>query len=799
MSSNSKKWGFLPACLLTLILGGMPVWQPAVATGQTIEYAIPPGPLDIALNRFAAESGVQVIYDSSLADGRTSAGASGALTQETALSAVLAGTGLSYRFTGAATVVVERIQSSEETDQGILMAPVVVTARRTEEQLQDVPASVFVLSDEDVERSNLTDFDDATLLTPNVDFAGNDNPARIFVSVRGISDLNTASTGPTIGFFQDGVLQNNTGQTINLNRRIVDADRVEVIFGPQGTAFGRGTIGGAINVVTNKPTDEFEASLRTEFGSFLDFTGEAVVNLPITDDLAVRAVAYGEFSNGFIDLPFGDTENSLGSENAGGRLSVRFTPTDRLTFDASVQFDETGVDAPAFGISESVLTGNPAVLNGTIDELNIERLNIIGEAAYDFDFGTLRSTTAFNRTTFDGIEDFDLSPPDNSTIDRDSLERAVSQELRLETKEFTLPDNFGALSSNLGFIYSDTTGSVDPIFVVNDALGTTTTLSASDTEITNIGIFGDVRWRPIERLEVAAGARFSRDRVVVDQLFSSSGPLGSFASFFAADDTFTSVTPNASILYNWTDDITTYFSFSTGFRPGGFVSSVTGDPIQFDEERVRNFEGGFRSTWFDDRLAVNASGFALFYDDIQVPISFAFGGGIENAATARSIGAEVNIGAEPIDGLSLQGGLGLSFAKFTDFTESVTGDQTGERLPRAPRTSFTFVGDYEHPAPLVRDLVPFARVEYSFRSDFSDALGSDIELGGFDVTNFRLGLRGEDLEITLFVENAFNEIYATESFAGSAVGFAPPPEFAGQSILVPGPTRRFGFVTTVRF
>ncbi|MEO1317477.1 MAG: TonB-dependent receptor, partial [Pseudomonadota bacterium] len=728
-------------------------------------------------------------------EGLSSAGASGALTPEAALSSIVAGTGLTFRFTSGSTVVIENVETTG-TPGSFTMAPLVVTARRTEELLRDVPASVFVFDGEDVERSNFTDFDDSTLLTPNVDFSGNDNPGRIFVSIRGISDLNPVGTGPTIGFFQDGVLQNSTGSVININRRLVDVDRVEVIFGPQGTAFGRGTIGGAINVVTNKPTDEFEASIRSEIGSFPDFTGEAVLNLPLTDDLAVRAVAYGSLSDGFIDAPFADDVDSIGDENTGGRASIRYTPTDRLSFDASVQFDRTAVDAPSFSAEESVFDGDPISLLGTTDELATERLNVIGEAAYEFDVGRLRATTAFNRTTFIGDEDFDLSPPENSIISRDSKDTSFSQEIRFESEDFTLPSGFGTLSTNLGVIYNDISADSGTGFVTN-ALGEPGgNLTTNEIDVRNIGLFGDLRWRPIPPLEVTVGARLSFDRVSIDSVIAPTGSLTAFAapSEFADEANFTSVTPSASILYDWTDAFSTYLSFSTGFRPGGFVGTLTGIPLQFDEERVRSIEGGFKSGWLDGRLAVNASAFALFYDDIQVPISATFGGGIENAASARSVGAEITAGYEPTPGLNLQAGLGFTFAKFTDFEESVSGDQTGDRLPLAPRTSLTFVGDYEYPVPLAFGLRPFARVEYSFRSDFSD------DLGGFDVTNLRAGMRGEDIEVTLFVENLFGEEYVTESFIPAAIANNEPPSaFAGQASVVPGPTRRFGVIATIRF
>ncbi|MEM9784040.1 MAG: TonB-dependent receptor plug domain-containing protein, partial [Pseudomonadota bacterium] len=216
--------------------------------GAAQQIEIVAQPLASAIARLNEITGAQIVAPADLVAGRTSAAIDSVMTPEEALAALIAGAPLDIETTPAGSYI---LISSTVDEEGALTEPdittlqtIVVTARRTEEALVDVPGSVAVFSGDDIDRSNLTDTDDLTLLTPNAQFSGNDNPARIFFSIRGISDLNVASTGPTIGFFQDGVLQNSTGLVINSNRRVVDVERVEVLYGPQGTAFGRGTIGG---------------------------------------------------------------------------------------------------------------------------------------------------------------------------------------------------------------------------------------------------------------------------------------------------------------------------------------------------------------------------------------------------------------------------------------------------------------------------------------------------------------------------------------------------------------------------
>ena len=265
--------------------------------------------------------------------------------------------------------------------------------------------------------------------------------------------------------------------------------------------------------------------------------------------------------------------------------------------------------------------------------------------------------------------------------------------------------------------------------------------------------------------------------------------------FNSDEAVFTSVTPNISIKYDWTEDFSTYFAFATGYRPGGFQQGLFGFR-SFEEETARSFEGGFRASLFDDRLLVNGSGFLIDYDDIQVNAFDTVGGVtdnvIRNAAGARSVGAEIGISAQPLEGLRIDAQNGLTFAKYTDFTDAPEGDLTDTRLPLAPVHTVSIVGDYEHPREILPDAHGFFRVEYSYRSSFTADIGQDnIALDGFDIVNLRLGLRGERFGVEAFVENALDERYATNTSV-SALG-------AGPVTVDAGPPRHFGVRARLQF
>ncbi|MEM9011184.1 MAG: TonB-dependent receptor [Pseudomonadota bacterium] len=802
---------------------------------------IPAQPLSTALAELGEETGLQVSADASLVADLESAAVSGLLTPTEALLVLLSGTGLSFRSLGPDGVVLEAARGTASAEDAVLLPEITVTARRTEERVQDVPGTVVVLTEEELERSVIEDTDDAIFRLPNVNFTGNASPIDLGVSVRGISNLSGLSaSGPTTGIFADGFLLNPTGGTTAINPELLDLERVETAFGPQGTAFGRGAIGGAINFVTKKPSPEFEGSLTAEVGSFPDGRGRAIVNVPFTDALFSRFVAFGDISDGFIDLVTVDEPNAIGRSSTGVRGSLRALPTERLTLDASISFDHTDFDATNSATQASIAAGDPISEIDFVGENALDRLLVTGEAAYDFDVGLLTSKTSFLDTESFGINDTDNTLGAFSIGELLIEERAVAQELRFESEELFLPRALGRVSVNGGLSFSFNSLTLDPTFIAGDDtiilaasflppeilaffLGIPvedvadfdvstipdlvtpelvgTSRSPFDQDVFNLGVYGDVRWKPIPELELAVGARFNRDRVEAAGLTETTGLTALLipsVPLFEGEEVFTDFSPNASIKYDWTEDFSTYFSFSTGYRPGGFSQTSTG-VLTFDEETARSFEAGFRSSWFDDRLLITGSGFFLDYDDIQVlsvdPTAAVADVFIDNAASARSIGSEIGITARPAPGLSLDLQMGLTFAKFTDFATSPFGDLTGTQLPNAPVHTLSVTVDYEHPEPAFGSAHPFVRAEHTYRSSFQTVITpTAIELDGFNVVNFRLGLRADRFELSAFVENAFDAVYATGATSVATLGALGAPVD-----LDIGETRRFGLRGRIQF
>ncbi|MEO1598937.1 MAG: TonB-dependent receptor [Pseudomonadota bacterium] len=796
--------------------------QPAMAqTRAPVAIDLPAQSLRQSLLDLANRTGVNILVQDPLVAGRAAPALSGSLTADEAVARLLSGSGLQARRSGTNSIVVETtpvIATPADGDGALMMNELTVTARRFEERLEDVPGSVLLLSDEDIERSNITDLNSLVLRSPNVNAIETGAPTTSQLSIRGLSNqIGNAGSGPTNGVYVDEVIINPTGRNTGLDPSLFDLERVEVLYGPQGTTFGRGAIGGAINYVTKKPSAEFEASLEAELGSFPDGRLRGVVNGAVLEDdlLNARLSFFGQVSDGFIDTPNLSEEQGLDTSDFGARIALRSEPADRLTFDFSLAYERNNYVDGNQGTEEGIARDRLVYLPNEEGDFDVDRVLTSFRADYETDIGTLTSLTSFFRAEERGSGDVDISRFDAIVADFGSKTRSIAQEFRLSSEKFDVPV-MGATSFILGTNFSFNRDETDALTTAGPDFRPPlvpslpfpvegTTVSEDTRSVTNFAVFGDVIFEPVDRLELGAGVRFNLDRVKLDDPADvSTGTVGllfppSFA--FSDSDTFTGVSPKGSARYNWTEDLSTYVAISTGYRSGGFNAGATPELTTFDEERAINYEGGIRSSWLDGRFTVNATGFATFYEDLQVfanvptvglPITV-----IENAAKARSIGAEISLRVQPAEGLLLGLDYGLARTKFVEFEGSLVGDVTGERLPNAPVHTLSIIGDYAHPV-LDDSADLFLRGEYSYTSDYfngiADSLLEGESFGDRSIINLRTGLRAERYEVELFVENLLDVVYQTGESSGISASLFGQPRHGEV-----GPTRRFGVRARVLF
>ncbi|MEM1114227.1 MAG: TonB-dependent receptor [Pseudomonadota bacterium] len=664
-----------------------------------------------------------------------------------------------------------------QVDDAPALEEVLVTARKREEALQDIPMSLSVFGDEEMLRSNFTSLEDYVVRTPNFSFQNNGNRSRSILALRGVSDSNVAATGTVVGFYLDEVSLNPTGGLRQNDMALVDLERIEVLRGPQGTLFGRNTIGGAVNLVSRKPDKEFAARVTAGAERFDTYYLNGFVNLPISERVAVLASGKWEESDGFIDNPaLGD---SFGNSAEGWRLSLRANPVDDLLVDLAAMNNVTQFDGlqsitePDFdkGNYESAVNYMPE--NEVDSELYTLRLEY---ATSNFDIISLSAWNAFERP--EGF-DVDGTAQEILIIDVFTRQDSFSQELRLQSND---PD--ARLVWTLGAFYGD----IEDDSVQTLSGGPTDnpgfqSVSMNEAEVENRAVFGEADLLVGDKWTFTLGARYSEDDYTLVNIAGE--------QFDGSSD---AITPKLGLRYQWNDDTLVYFTAARGYKPGGFDTFFEGDEeisTEYDPETAWSYELGVNATLWDGLLAARATLFYMDWEDIQSvffldPVNTL----VQNAGAAESYGAEFEITAFPVENLTLDLGLGLLSTEYTDFDNTPDGDLTGNELPFAPEVSFSLVADYR--LPVGNEYDAFFRGEYNYRSDQEGRNNNnDIERQpGYDLLNLRTGLDSGRYTLTLYAENVLDEEY----FTNRRPGIPPAP-----NTVVPGQPRSYGISFTARW
>ena len=624
---------------------------------------------------------------------------------------------------------------------------IVVQARKRTELIEDTPISVSAISEFTMNEIGAFRLDDVTQLVPNLTLVTgrSDNQAAIFV--RGIGNSTTEiAFDPGVGVYVDGVyLPRAFGSIIN----IVDIEQIEVLRGPQGTLFGKNTVGGAINVTTIKPSNEFEGTAAIWVGNLETFNSRATLNVPILEDtLAVRVAIGTTYDSGYAYNTFLDRPRSNeGSTTFLG--SLRYTPTDRLTIDVSGSWarnHSNGLAGECLIIQESGLAGadlweacretTPREVTSNFPGLaDITSTGAWATVQYDvgslgfLDDITLKSITSARRQVARIADDLDQTyiprvafahAGGSPTMGRPNDQRQIQQELQFNGNAW---DDRVQFVSGAFFFFEKAT---DNTSTTSDLPpGLPDSIRGNGTEIRNFtwALFGQASVDVIrDWLSLTAGLRYTQDQKNADKLAFQFISEDSFDYDITAQQsegaTFDAWTPMASLAVTLPQDLIAngpldhlmgYFTYSRGFKGGGFNATLSGASEEFQPEYLDSFEIGAKSILFEQRLIANISAFYGNYDDLQVttfitdPLDPLIVQRVTlNAAEATTKGIEIELTAVPIDGLLLRGTTGILDAKYDEFigVNSINSgpiDRAGEFFNYVPRHQAYLSAQYSIP------------------------------------------------------------------------------------------------------
>ncbi|HWW26089.1 MAG TPA: TonB-dependent receptor [Caulobacter sp.] len=672
---------------------------------------------------------------------------------------------------------------AETASSPVAVDELVVTARRREETLKDVPIAVSAFSAETLERQAANDITTLSQTTPNITVqTARGSNSTLISYIRGIGQQDPLwGFEPGVGLYVDDVyIYRPQGAVLD----VFDISRIEVLRGPQGTLYGRNTIGGAIKYVTNRLGDEAGGKIRGTYGSYNQTDLLVQGQTPVGGGLSIGG-AYALYKRDGYGKNLTTGAEHYNKDVQAYRLSAEYKPSDDLFF--RLAYDKVKDDSnPRHGHRElPALVGGYKVLDvydtqaglGDKNSVGTEGLSLTGEYHANERL-TFKSITAGRKGHTDTVIDFDGTPVNTLDIPATYDDRSFSQELQAVYSDDTVQGVFG-----LYYMNSQASGEFDTIAGnVLPALGGVAIADGGKVNTQSFAAFFDVSASFTDRFKVSLGARATRDhkRANVFRItylgatrtpYQGGTPRAPFATNtnYSAEKTFEQFTPRLSASYELTDDLNTYVSYSKGYKSGGWDmrgdKSLTPQTDQgYEPETVNAYEIGLKGYAFERRLSFATAAFLSKYKDQQVTTQVAVPAGIassvDNAGRSTLYGVEFEASAKLSANLSANVAVGYIHAKYDEFNRFVPG---GAPNPLNPSQTIPAGGQVVN----VADLYGFQNTP-EWTGNINLTWRGDVAGGELVVTpmvSYRDSYQQFELPLPLLDQKAFTLVDLTASWA----------------------------------
>lgn len=705
-----------------------------------------------------------------------------------------------------------RVQSATGTS----LEEVIVSARKREESMHDVPVAINVFTAADIEAAGIERPQDFIDLTPNMSLVQTQNQGTSFVTVRGISQARNSE--PSVAVLIDGVLMVNPSQ---FNQELVDIESIQVLKGPQGALYGRNAIGGAIIVNTRRPTDTFEGNVTAGYDSGPGQRLRGSVSGPISDTLKYRVAASYFETDGYIDNAFLH-EQADPFRDVSARVRLLWEPAQSFTADLRLSSSQVDTQALYFNITESVNdTSLPVRVNNPgVNERDMYNVSL--KLDYDTGAGTFTSVSSFDtlKEILTG-DQFDFLPIEESVLIQFGADQAQHQYLDVEAisqeLRYTSPADrrvrwiagvYGIATDRFistGNVFDLGTGIVPevrrrPLPLLNPQW----TYLADSQDNFAWAVFGNVDFDLTSRLEMSLALRYDRDeRENTTQTPAEFIPAPLVGIAFPGQvrkETWDDWQPKITLRYKPTDDSMVFAGYSRGFRSGGFnqtgvgAAGIAGVQDLFDAETADTYEIGAKAELYDRRLSASMN---VYYTRAEGSYFFVF----DPNTSTQNLGNLDRVDYQGVE-LELKALIGAGFDAYLGLGYTDSEIKASDRDP----------ADVGNQAPLVSEYSANLGLQYrrALHDELSLFVRTDLEAIGptwfypdnftkrdpVELVNVRLGLDGGAWSAVLWAKNLTDEEYNAEWSPGPQ--FFPNPGYTNNFVFKALP-RRWGIDLTYRF
>ncbi|MDR3511677.1 MAG: TonB-dependent receptor [Caulobacteraceae bacterium] len=652
---------------------------------------------------------------------------------------------------------------------------VVVTAQKRAEAVQTVPMAITAFTSRTLVTSGVTTFQDYAVRVPNLAFAYSSSLGANAqaIAIRGIYGQNTT-----------GMYLDDTPLPMSVDPRVLDLSRIEVLKGPQGTLYGARSMGGTVRLITNQPDAGGEEGYLHAVGSSTEHGGtngqvDGAINLPlIKDHLAVRVNAYDDYESGVFDrvasagapVDYGTHKGIGSSHHDGGSVAASLSLLDdKLVITPRYMFEDMREDGHPYADYTAGNFTQHRLFN--MDEPGSESWKLYSlTAKYQTPYGEITSNTAqFIRHSSDSEDSSEVvqlffgTPAIPVRFNVQGRNSNFSQELRFTS---SLP---GPFQITAGAFYQNSDSLV--VFPPTPLGNLVSDLydERLDTRVRETAVFGEATYDLTSKLRLIAGARWFDNTIAFN---GEEGGVAVTPGVFVGSQHQTGINPKFGLQYKVTGADMVYATAAKGFRIGGVNSfsdtlcaadlaslGLTADKAKtYASDELWNYEVGAKTSWLDRRLTVDAALFDIEWSNVQQSVALptcGFSVSV-NGGHARSRGGELEVQAAVTSSLKLSMGAGYTDAQITDPGPNhiVTA---GTPIQQVPKWTFNAAADYRFEAVNVPAFIhaDFAYVDSSLSAN-NDATNPRLR-PAYSLVNVRTGVDVNRVELTLFVDNVFDQ------------------------------------------
>ena len=698
------------------------------------------------------------------------------------------------------------------TGEDIEEIEIVVTAQFREQKLQELPVAASVLTAQDLEDGGVRSTDDFVSLIPNLTFDDSFTYLNSFVVLRGVTQINNADS--PVAIIIDGVPQNNQKQ---FKQRLFDIQQIEVLKGPQGALYGRNAIGGAINIVTKQPTNEFEGQISAGLENGIGYRAGASLSGPVIPDLVLFRVAGSYYrTEGLIENTFLEDNVDNVEFDYSLRGKVTILPTDFLRIDLRASYNDFEAGSSYDTVVNNTPNGGPVpvfrdgdandIFAPTSDFRGVTEGNVAdlsGRIDLELPFATATYILGFSDIEESYRADLDFSNPSmpsgifgglNLGQGQDLSVQLFSHELRLVSPD---AQRFRWIA---GAYYLGTQRDLlTRVFLDADNCaaqfddGTILVELNENNDNVAWALFGQLEIDLTERLVLQLGGRFDKDER------EQTNPNADGAT---RTSTFEAFQPKIGLSYRFLDNVLGYATYSTGFRSGGF--NAPGVVLEgFEDEFLTNYEVGLKTSFWGGRATVNMAGFFSRSDDFQFFFVDVSTGSqiISNIDAVDLFGVDLDITVRAPGGFSFFGGLGVTDSEIRELGNDAlvsflsqsgvdTDNVVGNRSPRTTEVTLNAGAQWTTGMTDWASLLLRATYEYQ-GAKFWQIDNVDVR-DPIHLVGLRFGLDTDYGTVAIWGRNLLNEEYYADF---------NPAEFAGTGfdLAFQARPRSFGLDISARF